>query len=72
MRSVWHCAALVTTAPSVQIASALCHMHQLGIVHMDVKPDNIYKCGDKSFKLGDFGLATRKSGKAKWEEGDSR
>jgi len=55
---------------SVQMALALQHVHSHGMVHMDVKPDNIYCCdaddagigggGDKTvYKLGDFGTATQ-------------
>jgi serine/threonine protein kinase len=57
------------------MASALDHMHRRGIVHLDLKPDNIYCCrdgGDGLYKLGDFGLATLKSGHWRVQEGDSR
>lgn len=48
-----------------QIANALLWLHQHGIAHLDVKPENIVICklGSKnngktewSFKLNDFGL----------------
>ena len=41
----------------IQLASALDYAHQHGIVHRDVKPDNLYVMGDGTIKLGDFGIA---------------
>ena len=57
-----------------QVAEALQHLHARGIVHMDVKPDNIYTTEQGVFKLGDFGLATCRSCRpdVALEEGDSR
>ncbi|MDF1564153.1 MAG: serine/threonine-protein kinase [Deltaproteobacteria bacterium] len=43
-----------------QIAKGLAHMHRHGLVHRDVKPDNVYLEGARA-KLGDFG-ASRGSG----------
>lgn len=53
------------------VAGALGFIHAHGIVHLDLKPDNIFVC-DKTFKLGDFGLAIslRSGGRVEWEEGD--
>lgn len=64
----------IVAAPFLQMASALDHMHKRGIVHLDIKPDNIYcsRDGSEGFKLGDFGLATLKSGHWRVQEGDSR
>ncbi|KAF8055746.1 WEE1 [Scenedesmus sp. PABB004] len=58
-----------------QMASALEHMHRRGIVHLDLKPDNIYCSREghgEGFKLGDFGLATLRGGHWRVQEGDSR
>jgi serine/threonine protein kinase len=34
-------------------------LHMLGVVHLDVKPENILYSQDETFKLSDFGLARR-------------
>ena len=34
-------------------------MHQIGIVHRDIKLDNILLDGHGNVKIGDFGLATK-------------
>ena len=58
----------------LQITLALQHMHSRHMVHMDIKPDNIYFVDETTYKLGDLGLATSSSSNrhCNIEEGDGR
>ncbi len=41
-----------------QLCSAVMYAHQHGVIHRDIKPQNIYLTNDGTIKLGDFGIAT--------------
>ncbi|GMH25993.1 hypothetical protein Nepgr_027836 [Nepenthes gracilis] len=54
-----------------QIAKALEFVHERGIAHLDVKPDNIY-LKNGVYKLGDFGCARLLDASLPIDEGDAR
>eukprot|EP00658_Telonema_sp_P-2_P071287 TRINITY_DN6056_c0_g1_i7.p1 TRINITY_DN6056_c0_g1~~TRINITY_DN6056_c0_g1_i7.p1 ORF type:complete len:489 (-),score=87.81 TRINITY_DN6056_c0_g1_i7:218-1684(-) len=41
-----------------QLCQGLAHMHSKGVIHRDLKPNNIFLDEQLNIKIGDFGLAT--------------
>jgi serine/threonine protein kinase len=42
-----------------QVGKGLHRMHSLNLVHLDIKPENIYVTAEGMYKIGDLGLVTR-------------
>ena len=42
----------------IEVLRALQYAHSRGIVHQDIKPENVIVQGDETVKLTDFGLAS--------------
>ena len=55
-----------------QVATGLNRMHTLGLVHMDIKPENILITDDGILKLGDLGMARPVQTNEDGLEGDAR
>ena len=50
----------------IQITDAVSYTHKHGLIHRDIKPQNIFYLSNGTLKLGDFGIATSN------EDGDAR
>ncbi len=44
-------------AMALGLTAALAHCHDKGLLHRDVKPENLFLCRDGTTRLADFGLA---------------
>ncbi|KAF7361768.1 hypothetical protein MVEN_00521000 [Mycena venus] len=42
----------------VDLSSGLQFIHEAGVIHLDLKPSNIFVTGSGRFKIGDFGMAS--------------
>ena len=55
---------------AAQVARGLSHVHAHGILHLDVKPDNVLLDASGTYKLGDFGVAYVKDKGWELQDGD--
>jgi len=55
----------------LELSQGLKHIHDMGFIHLDLKPANVFITFEGVLKIGDFGMATRWPAKAGIEgEGD--
>lgn len=45
---------------AAEVAAGLAHLHAASVLHLDVKPGNVFADGAGGLRLGDFGLAVLK------------
>jgi serine/threonine-protein kinase len=48
---------------ATRVCEALAHMHEHGVVHRDLKPQNIMICSDGTIRILDFGIAKSAEGR---------
>ena len=56
---------------ALQIAKALEHAHNRGIIHRDIKPQNIMVLRDGTVKVADFGIAHQVSKQQTYNKGEA-
>ncbi|KAG8964483.1 hypothetical protein FRC03_001734 [Tulasnella sp. 419] len=42
-----------------ELARGIGHIHRSGVIHLDLKPANVFVTGEGRLRIGDFGMATR-------------
>lgn len=42
----------------VDLVNGLCFIHESGVIHLDLKPSNVFVTHEGRFKIGDFGMAS--------------
>ena len=56
----------------VDICAGLSHIHTHNLVHLDIKPQNIFITNDGTLKIGDFGMVREVGSSEDGHEGDNR
>lgn len=63
--AVHHLSLLEACEVMLQLTEGVQYIHEHGIVHRDIKPDNLFYLSDGSVKISDFGISTEIGEKAK-------
>ena len=56
--SVHHLSTLEACEVMLQLTEGVQYIHEHGIVHRDIKPDNLFYLSDGSIKISDFGISS--------------
>ena len=54
----------------IGMLNGLTHLHSKNLMHLDLKPENLFLCDEAHIKIGDFGLCLPEHLEAEAEEGD--
>lgn len=54
---------------AADVAAGLAFLHESGILHLDIKPENIYRDLGGAWRIGDFGLAVANESRVGESEG---
>lgn len=54
------------------VSSALTYLHENGVIHQDIKPDNVLIDSNGSFKVTDFGISTKMRSTLRRSVGDKK